>query len=128
MSYLAPEIRIYEGNPTKKKKYFILKNTLFNGRPPSKCDWASFGLVLSSNWVSFVVKTWQPWFGLISSVVSNSNKFCSTQWPEPSKPLINPPEAKPEKADVLKAARKSTPATVKKPHRYRRFERDFYEI
>ncbi len=79
MSYLAPEIRIYEGNPTRKKLYFIPENAIFNGRPPSKCDWASFGLVLRSNWVRFVVKTWQPWFGLISSVASNSNKFCSVR-------------------------------------------------
>ncbi len=72
------------GTPPKKQ-YFIPENAIFNGRPPSKCDWASFRLVLSSNCVRFVVKTWQPWFGLISSVASNSNKFCSTQWPEPSK-------------------------------------------
>ncbi len=46
--------------------------------------------------------------GLISSVISNSNNFCSTQWPEPCKPLVNPPEAKPRESSWLL-----------KPHRYR---------
>ncbi len=36
-------------------------NANFTWEPPSKCDWASFGLVLSSNWAGFVAKTWQPW-------------------------------------------------------------------
>ncbi len=58
--------------------------------------------------MGFVVKIWQSWFGLISSVVSNSNNFCSTQWPEPSKPLVNPPKTKPRESSWLV-----------KPHRYR---------
>ncbi len=56
----------------------------------------------------FVVKIWQSWFGLISSVISNSNNFYSTQWPEPCKPLVNPPEVKPRESSWLL-----------KPHRYR---------
>ncbi len=35
-------------------------NANFTREPPSKCDWAGFGLVLSSNWAGFVAKTWQP--------------------------------------------------------------------
>ncbi len=35
-------------------------NANFTGEHPSKCDLASFGLVLSSNWANFVAKTWQP--------------------------------------------------------------------
>lgn len=36
--------------------------SIFTRGPPSKCNWASFGPVLSSNWACFAVKTWQPRF------------------------------------------------------------------
>ncbi len=88
----------------------------------------AIGLVLRSNCVHFVVKTWQPWFGLFSSVVSNSNKFYSTQWPEPSKPLVNPPEAKPRESSwLLKPLIRAHQPPLRSPSlqaRYRGFERD----
>ncbi len=46
---------------------------IFTGGPFSKHDWASFWLVLSSNWAGFVVKTWQLWLycTLTSSLIMN---------------------------------------------------------
>ncbi len=126
MSYLATEIRIHEENPTKKKSVLYSRTQFLTGDPPRNV----IGLVLSSNWVSFVVKTWQPWFGLFSSVASNSNKFCSTQCPEPSKPLVNPPEAKPrESRRLLKPLVRAHTPPLRSPSlqaRYHHFERDFY--
>ncbi len=36
---------------------------IFTRGSPLKSNWATFGLVLSTNWVGFAEKTWQPLFG-----------------------------------------------------------------
>ncbi len=48
------------GTPLKNV-YFTPRNVIFKGIPPSKRNWASFGLVLRSNLVGIVLKTWKPW-------------------------------------------------------------------
>jgi len=55
-------MQILPGNPTKNADFTPPESDFYWGTP-LKRGWARFGLVLSSNWMGFVVKTWQPWEG-----------------------------------------------------------------
>ncbi len=60
MWYLAPAMRILPRQPHQKTCISPPRMQFVPGRSPSKHPWAILGLVLSSNWSGFFVKTWQP--------------------------------------------------------------------
>ncbi len=49
------------GTPPKNWYFPLLEYDFLPGDPPLKSNWATFGLVLSSNWAGFAEKTLQPW-------------------------------------------------------------------
>ncbi len=72
------ECKFYQGNPDmylKKKKVFYPPECYFYQESPSKHDWVSFGLPLSSNWAGFVVKSLQP-CSRVHSIVYDQSVFC----------------------------------------------------
>ncbi len=56
------ECKLYQANPVKIHVFHATECVFYRGTT-LKCDWASFGLILSSNRAGFVAKTWQPCHG-----------------------------------------------------------------
>ncbi len=83
--YLVPGMWILPGKPLQKSVFYP-PECYFTGGPPRNV----IGLVLSNNWVGFVVNTWQPWtaaiqhfFGCLckqsSAALMNTTLICIIQ-------------------------------------------------
>ncbi len=66
-----------------KTMYFTTRNAIFTGGPLSKCDWASFVLVLSSNRAGFVMTTCKPCsavtFTVVQQIIVSAQLMCNIQ-------------------------------------------------